>query len=314
MKKTIGIILLVIVGLNIISIIVRISNYDSIGSPIYLIILGMMLTGGIILLKHKNNMKNKSTQTLTKFQSEPESEPESKSEPKKNDLDIILEQINSLNEIRKKSLLSEKEFLDKLSILKERKANIIKKQNEEKQRIEQQKLDSLINKRLEPLIKQLETLFKGGVLTKEEFEKKKNKLFNEEMDKPVKNEFNKYGFLNRKGEIIIDFQYDRAFDFSEGLALVFNKGDQQDFYGFIDENGNIVIPLKYEYAESFSEGLALVRLNRKFGFINKKDEIAIDIIYDDANSFVNYKAKVKIGNRKFYIDKNGRDNFDPSIK
>jgi len=61
MKKTIGIILLVIVGLNFISIMVRSSKGDSIGSPAYLIILVMMLFGGIGLLNSAGKKKNETT-------------------------------------------------------------------------------------------------------------------------------------------------------------------------------------------------------------------------------------------------------------
>lgn len=121
----------------------------------------------------------------------------------------------------------------------------------------------------------------------------------------IKNEVGKYGYLNRDGEKIIDYLFDWAYDFSEGLALVYNKGKINDNYGFVDETGNISIPLKYEYAESFSEGLALVRLNRKFGFINKTGEIVIDIFYDYADSFNSGKARVKTRGHYFYIDKKG---------
>ncbi len=53
MKKTIGVIFLVIVGLNFYSIIVRSYIGDPIGSPMYLIILVMMLFGGIGLINSK---------------------------------------------------------------------------------------------------------------------------------------------------------------------------------------------------------------------------------------------------------------------
>lgn len=53
MKKTIGWILLVISILNIISILVRLSNGDSIGAPLYIIIVIMMLIGRISLINSK---------------------------------------------------------------------------------------------------------------------------------------------------------------------------------------------------------------------------------------------------------------------
>lgn len=119
----------------------------------------------------------------------------------------------------------------------------------------------------------------------------------------VRNEFGKYGFVNNQGNILIDFIYDGAFDFSQGFARVFKTTNNIDYYGFIDENGNEVIPLIYEYAICFSEDLALVRLDRQFGFINSSNSLVINIQFDDATSFENGKAKVKKGGGYYYIDK-----------
>ena len=57
MKRTIGWVLLVIVGLNFVTILVRISQEVSIGSPLYLIILTMMFLGGLHLINSKNQAK-----------------------------------------------------------------------------------------------------------------------------------------------------------------------------------------------------------------------------------------------------------------
>ena len=124
---------------------------------------------------------------------------------------------------------------------------------------------------------------------------------------PVKNEDSKYGYMNKEGILIIPYKYDRAYDFSEGLALVYSIKNKFYYYGYVDEQGNEVIPLQYEYGESFSQGLALVRKNKKFGFINKKGETVIPFIFDDADSFENDEARVKIINRQFFIDKTGNE-------
>lgn len=50
MKKIVGIILLVIVGLNIITISVRASSGEQVGSPLYVIILILFMFGGIALI------------------------------------------------------------------------------------------------------------------------------------------------------------------------------------------------------------------------------------------------------------------------
>lgn len=57
MKKTIGIILFVIVGLNFIAIFVRMSKAEPIGSPMYIILLLAMIGGGIWLINKGNEEK-----------------------------------------------------------------------------------------------------------------------------------------------------------------------------------------------------------------------------------------------------------------
>ncbi len=121
----------------------------------------------------------------------------------------------------------------------------------------------------------------------------------------IRNEFGKYGYLDGDGNIVIDFIYDGAYDFSEEFARVYKTINNQDLYGFIDKYGNVIVPLKYEYAICFSEGLAVVRLNRKFGYIDNSNKIVIDIQFDDANSFNNGKAKVKKGSKYYYINLKG---------
>jgi len=69
------------------------------------------------------------------------------------------------------------------------------------------------------------------------------------------------GFVNKKGDILIPYQFSGAEEFSEGLAAVYYKGSPFDKYGFIDFNGKMVIPAIFDYADSFSEGLAIVRKN-----------------------------------------------------
>ena len=64
MKKTIGNMLIVMVGLNLISIFTNSIRGDSIGSPMYLIILVMMLVGGITLIS--SSKKKKETTNLQK--------------------------------------------------------------------------------------------------------------------------------------------------------------------------------------------------------------------------------------------------------
>lgn len=96
----------------------------------------------------------------------------------------------------------------------------------------------------------------------------------------------KFGYINRQGETVIDFIYDDAWRFSEGLAWVVQKradGKGRDYY-FIDEKGNKVFDVPKDISSmgmSFNDGLFMVKKNGKFGYINKEGEFAIDYQYYD---------------------------------
>lgn len=78
----------------------------------------------------------------------------------------------------------------------------------------------------------------------------------------------KWGFIDNTGTVVIPFEYDGAFSFSEGLASVEKDGK----YGFIDNTGTVVIPFEYDDALPFSEGLAYVEESKEGFYINKQGE------------------------------------------
>lgn len=103
----------------------------------------------------------------------------------------------------------------------------------------------------------------------------------------------KLGF--EKALIENDPNYIYIYPFQENLAKV----KQYDKYGFIDIEGNIVIPIKYDSAQSFSQNRALVwerSSNGKVCFFIDQDnkKISPDIL--DANPYSNNVAWAKISN------------------
>lgn len=70
--------------------------------------------------------------------------------------------------------------------------------------------------------------------------------------------------------------------FSEGLASVQNKDGK---WGVIDKQGNTVIPFTYDKIGGFSEGLASVGVNDKWGFIDKQGKMVIPTVYDSVHDF-----------------------------
>ncbi len=111
----------------------------------------------------------------------------------------------------------------------------------------------------------------------------------------------KWGFIDRNGEVVITAKYDSVCSFSEGLACV----TQDDKVGFIDKTGRQIIPFKYDGATSFTDGLAVAGLKEKAGYIDKVGRIVIPFKFDGAGMFSEGLASVKLGNKYGFINKSG---------
>lgn len=104
--------------------------------------------------------------------------------------------------------------------------------------------------------------------------------------------------------------------FSEGLAL-FSKRCQDGVrrYGFMDEKGDIVIDATFVNATAFRGGLAAVQdKNGKFGYIDKKGKLVIDYNFTNADIFRdNGQAMVELNHQKGTIDKTGKLVINPQF-
>lgn len=129
-----------------------------------------------------------------------------------------------------------------------------------------------------------------------EIEKAKKKLENTAMEsfdetvlfRIIRN--GKYGYINKKGQVIISCKYDYAGVFSEGLARV----KINDSYGYIDVTGKIIIKTVFDSkSDDFHEEFARVRVKEKYGYINKTGQTVIPCEFDDARNFSEGLARVK---------------------
>jgi len=128
-------------------------------------------------------------------------------------------------------------------------------------------------------------------------------IFGKDENQQVYSSNNPYGFINKKGKLIIKNKFSYAGDFHDGLVLAKSYGE--NLYGFINTKGEFVIQAQYESAGSFSEGLAAVLKSGKWGFINKANKMRIEPGFDNADDFSEGFAAVMQGEKYGFINNKG---------
>lgn len=92
----------------------------------------------------------------------------------------------------------------------------------------------------------------------------------------------KYDFYDAEGTQLTNIGFDEVFPFMGDGATAFRKGDK---WGFVDKQGNVVIEPQYEEAKCFNIGLAPVKIDGKWGYINTSNVLRIENIFEDAGFF-----------------------------
>jgi len=149
----------------------------------------------------------------------------------------------------------------------------------------------------------------------------------------------KWGYVDETGTFLIPPQFDRADDFSQGLAAV-ALGDRWFYvtprgaialvtpyyrsysftadglalfqetregkYGYVRQDGKVAIPATYAEARPFSEGLAPVRMGSRWGYITTKGVMKVSALWSEAYPFAGGVALVLGGPRSFsFVDAGG---------
>lgn len=111
-----------------------------------------------------------------------------------------------------------------------------------------------------------------------------------------------YGVVNKLGEII-SFP-GQTYWYNRGLE----RFTRLNKWGFIDRAGNIIVQPIYDLVFDFSGDIACVKLNNKWGAINKKGEIVIPIKYATEHlHFSDYPFAVVSDSLKYgVIDRGGK--------
>ncbi len=121
----------------------------------------------------------------------------------------------------------------------------------------------------------------------------------------------KWGFINHKGEIIIQAQYDYAGPFSDQRAAV----KMGDYWGFIDTSGNLVIPAGYAQVYPFKNGVTSVKYWGKpeWYLINTRGETLGLKGFSEPLFFSEGLAPFKENGKTGYVDTNGNIIIEPTL-
>ncbi len=126
------------------------------------------------------------------------------------------------------------------------------------------------------------------------------------------------GFMDKTGNITIAIQFDRATDFSEGVACVSQHGK----FGVIDKTGAWVVRPQFNGLAAFSEGLTPVILDGKAGYIDKTGKWVIETRFTSTHPFSEGLAAVTVNTapagdppslKMGYIDRTGKPVIAPQF-
>lgn len=121
----------------------------------------------------------------------------------------------------------------------------------------------------------------------------------------------KYGYADKSGQVILDFEWDDANEFtSNGIAPVKKDGK----WGFIDNTGTEVIGYQYDSVGGFTAaGISAVQQDGKWGLINAEGLFVAPLVYEHIGRFSNGMAVFKKNGKFGYFDSTGEEIIPPKI-
>ncbi len=115
----------------------------------------------------------------------------------------------------------------------------------------------------------------------------------------------KWGVINKKGQPIVEPQFDSISPFYNGTAVVWKDRHP----GLLFINGNFDISTNFQWIYPFQEGLARVEVNKRFGFINTRGQFMFKPVFLAASDFQDDYARILTREGSVftlsYIAKNG---------
>lgn len=111
-----------------------------------------------------------------------------------------------------------------------------------------------------------------------------------------------WGFVNRKGEIVIKPQFEEVTDFGpEGVAVVRIAGN----YTFIDRKGKKLVKPVYDGIWGFHERPAGLKVSNRWGYMNKGGKVVVDALPLHSPRFSSGLTPVEVNGKWGYAGTNG---------
>jgi hypothetical protein len=121
----------------------------------------------------------------------------------------------------------------------------------------------------------------------------------------------KIGYLNQKGEIIIEPKYNMGTDFYGEYANIIKDST----FGFVDKKGKEVLMKNFEKIFFYYGNTGIAKKDNKYGLINRMGDIVVDFKYKNISLFgsKNYLAR-NDDNESIILDSLGNIIFNKNLK
>ena len=118
------------------------------------------------------------------------------------------------------------------------------------------------------------------------------------------------GYRDERGGLAVEFQFDGAEPFSDGLAAVcFRDGDGAEAWGFVSPEGEMIVPAEYDGARAFDEGVGMLLSEGLWAYVDQEGRLLTRFEYEEAGPFREGVALVRRRGRIEAIDQRGRTAF-----
>lgn len=131
------------------------------------------------------------------------------------------------------------------------------------------------------------------------------------------------GYVDSHGNVVVNAEYIDAYPYHEGFARVQHRNGK---WMYINSKGTVISNSEFQATRSFSEKLAAVKINNLWGFIDTTGKMVIKPHFMSVGNFHEGKAVARISTKIYlgglfghksrtgYIDRNGHFIIKPKFK